>query len=74
MSNVISLKEKLEAWKLIYQKDEFQVYVSNCGRFKIHSGNKITCLDFFDSVFFLKELSEALEFTMDDMGMYNTNT
>jgi len=71
MSNVISLNEKLEVWKLIYTKDQFRVHLSSHGRFKIFSGSEITYFDFFDSVLFLKELSEALEYTM--CSMYKGN-
>jgi|GEM_PF-2105572 len=72
-SNVVSLQEKLEIWQRVYKKDELEVYISTHGRFKIYSGDKITQLDFFDSVSFLKELSESLEVMMGNMGMYNAN-
>lgn len=73
MSNVISIKDKLETWKLVYRKEKFAAYVSNHGRFKFHFENDVvaTKLEFFDSVFFLKELSSSLEIAMEDMGMYN---
>lgn len=71
MSNVVSLTEKREVWKPVYEKDQFRVHLSSHGRFKIFSGNEITHFDFFDSVTFLKELSEALELTM--CSMYNDN-
>lgn len=73
VNNVVSLKEKLEIWKLVYQRGDLRVDVSTHGRFKFHHGGNVTQLDFFDSVLLLKELSEALEITMDDMGMYNAN-
>jgi len=69
MSNVVSLVERREVWQSIYRKDGLQVQLSNHGRFKLISGNEITRLEFFDSVTFLKELSEALECTM--CSMYN---
>ena len=71
MSNVISLTEKREIWKDAYVKDGIRVMVSTHGRFKIYSGNEITHLEFFDSVSFLKELSESLEHVM--CSMYNGN-
>jgi hypothetical protein len=67
MSNVVSLVEKLEVWKPVYEKDNLRVHVSSHGKFKIYSGDKITQLEFFDSVTFLKELSEALEYVMCSM-------
>jgi len=69
MSNVVSLMEKREIWQSIYIKDGLRVQVSSHGRFKLMSGDKITQLEFFDSVTFLKELSEALERVM--CSMYN---
>lgn len=69
MSNVISLVERREIWQSIYRKDMLQVQISSHGRFKLISGDEITRLEFFDSVTFLKELSEALERTM--CSMYN---
>jgi hypothetical protein len=71
MSNVVSLTEKREVWKPVYEKDQLRVHLSSRGRFKIFSGNEITHFEFFDSVIFLKELSEALELTM--CSMYNDN-
>jgi hypothetical protein len=69
MSNVVSLMEKREVWQSIYVKDGLRVQISSHGRFKLTSGDKITQLEFFDSVTFLKELSEALERVM--CSMYN---
>jgi hypothetical protein len=69
MSNVVSLMEKREVWQSIYVKDGLRVQISSHGRFKLASGDKITQLEFFDSVTFLKELSEALERVM--CSMYN---
>ena len=71
MSNVISLVEKREVWKHAYTKDMMRIMVSTHGRFKIYNGSEITQLEFFDSVSFLKELSEALEQVM--CSMYNSN-
>ena len=69
MSNVVTLVEKLEVWKSVYEKDNLQVHISSHGKFKIYSGDKATQLEFFDSVMFLKELSGALEYVM--CSMYN---
>jgi len=71
MSNVVSLSEKREVWRPIYAKDGLRVHLSSHGRFKIFSGEEITQFEFFDSVTFLKELSEALELVM--CSMYNNN-
>jgi hypothetical protein len=71
MSNVVSLVEKREVWKPVFAKDQLRVHLSSHGRFKIYSGSEITQFDFFDSVTFLKELSEAMEHTM--CSMYNDN-
>ncbi len=71
MSNVISLVEKREIWKTIYTKDDLRVRLSSHGKFKIYHGDEATKLEFFDSVTFLKELSEALECVM--CSMYNNN-
>lgn len=71
MSNVVSLIERKEVWKPVYVKDNLHVQISNHGRFKLLSGDKITQLEFFDSVTFLKELSEALEYVM--CSMYSDN-
>ena len=78
MGKVISLQEKLETWKKVYEKSELCVYVSNHGKFRIiHSSLSLqsttTQLEFLDSVFFLKELSEALERAMLNMDLYNQN-
>lgn len=69
MSNVVSLTERREVWKPVYMKDGLRVQISSHGRFKLMSGHEITQLEFFDSVTFLKELSEALEHVM--CSMYN---
>jgi hypothetical protein len=69
MSNVVSLTERREVWKPVYTKDDLRVYISSHGRFKLFNGNEITQLEFFDSVSFLKDLSEALEYVM--CSMYN---
>lgn len=69
MSNVVSLVERKEVWKSIFVQDEFKVQISNHGRFKFINNLNNTVLEFFDSVTFLKELSEALENTM--CSMYN---
>jgi hypothetical protein len=69
MSNVVSLTERREIWQSIYAKEGLRVKVSSHGRFKLMSDDKITQLEFFDSVTFLKELSEALERVM--CSMYN---
>jgi len=69
MENVISLVERKEVWKEVFLKDGLRVQISNHGRFKFMNNSKITKLEFFDSVTFLKELSEALEHTM--CSMYN---
>lgn len=71
MSNVVSLTERREVWKEVFVKDRFHVRISSHGRFKLMSGSEITQLEFFDSVTFLKELSEALEHVM--CSMYNDN-
>ena len=71
MSNVISLIEKREIWKDAYAKDNMRIMISSHGRFKIYNGEELTKLEFFDSVTFLKELSEALEHVM--CSMYNGN-
>lgn len=71
MTNVVSLTEKREVWKPVYSKDGLRVHLSSHGRFKIFSGEEITRFEFFDSVTFLKELSEALEHVM--CSMYNDN-
>lgn len=71
MSNVVSLTERRETWKPVYQKDDLRIHISSHGKFKVYSGDEITQLEFFDSVNFLKELSEALEYVM--CGMYNNN-
>jgi hypothetical protein len=70
MSNVVSLAEKLETWKPVYDVGGLRVCISSHGKFKIYSGDKITQLEFFDSVTFLKQLSEALEYVMR-CPMYN---
>lgn len=67
MSNVIHLNERKEIWRSAYVKNGLHVQVSNHGRFKLSSEDKITQLEFFDSVTFLKELSESLENSMIDM-------
>ena len=69
MSNVVSLIERREVWKPVYIKDGLRIQISSHGRFKLMSGGEITQLEFFDSVTFLKELSEALEHVM--CAMYN---
>jgi len=69
MSNVVSLTERREVWKQVYHKDNLRVQISNHGRFKLLSNSEITHLEFFDSVTFLKELSESLEHVM--CSMYN---
>lgn len=69
MSNVVSLTERREVWSPVYMKDGLRVQISSHGRFKLMSGEEITQLEFFDSVTFLKELSEALERVM--CSMYN---
>ena len=71
MSNVVSLAERREVWKPAYANDKLRIQVSSHGRFKLIIGNEITQLEFFDSVSFLKELSEALEYVM--CSMYNDN-
>ena len=71
MSNVVSLTEKREVWKDAYRKDGIRIMISTHGRFKIYSKDEITQLEFFDSVSFLKELSEELERVM--CSMYNGN-
>lgn len=71
MSNVVSLVEKREVWKPVFVKDQLRIHLSSHGRFKIYSGDEITQFDFFDSVTFLKELSEAMEHIM--CSMYNDN-
>lgn len=73
MTKVISLKDRLEIWKRVYEKDALEVYVSNQGRFKIKHLNSITVLEFFDSIFFLKHLSESLEIMMLDMKLFKSN-
>jgi len=67
MSNVVSLEERREIWKPAYMKGGLQIQISNHGRLKLLSGGEITQLDFFDSVTFLKELSEAMERVMCSM-------
>lgn len=69
MSNIVSLTERKEVWKDVFVKDHLRVKISSHGRFKLMSGSEITQLEFFDSVTFLKELSEALEYVM--CSMYN---
>ena len=71
MSNVVSLTERREVWKPAYTNGKLRIQVSSHGRFKLISGNEITQLEFFDSVSFLKELSEALEYVM--CSMYSDN-
>lgn len=67
MSNIISIVEKLETWKVIYQKSNLQVKISSHGKFKFLNGNEIVQLEFFDSISFLKDLSKALESVMCSM-------
>lgn len=67
MSNIVSLADRRETWQSIYSKDGLRVHISNHGRFKLMHGDEIMQLEFFDSVAFLKELSEALERTMCSM-------
>jgi hypothetical protein len=69
MAKVISLVEKREVWHQVYRNGELCVHLSNHGKFKFFHGGEITQLEFFDSVSFLKELSEALESVM--CSMYN---
>lgn len=71
MAKVISLREKTETWKKVYSQGNFVVSVSNHGKFKFYNGKEITQLEFFDSVSFLKDLSDALEKEMGNMGLYN---
>lgn len=71
MGKVISLREKTETWKKIFSQGNFSVSISSHGKFKFYNGKEITQLEFFDSVSFLKDLSEALEKEMGNMKMYN---
>ena len=71
MAKVISIQERTEVWKSVYVQGNLEVFISNHGKFKLRNGKEITELEFFDSVTFLKDLSEALENVMGKMGMYN---
>lgn len=72
MGKVISLQERSEVWKKAYHFGNLEVFVSSHGKFKFRSGDHVTQLEFLDSVTFLKEMSDALEREMNQMGMYNS--
>lgn len=65
-NNVISIKDKLERWRLIYTAPDrdFTVYASTMGNLKINFSKKNQNgihLDFFESVRFMSDVSKGFE-------------
>ena len=63
-TNVISLQDRLEKWSTVYRSPtgEFTVRASNRGILKIDfDKSKVVCLDFFESVKFLSDVSKGFE-------------
>ena len=69
--NVISIRDRIERWKHIYTSPagNFKVSVSNMGKLKLEAASKEQiCLDFFESVCFMSEVSKGFEeMTLDSI-------
>lgn len=67
MCKVISLSDRLETWREIFSKEHISVSISSNGKFRFLNRKSSLELSFVDSVLFLKELSEAMEKTMNSL-------
>jgi hypothetical protein len=61
MSNVVSLADRSETWKLTYTLDKFRAYVSSRGRIKMMMGDEIITMDTIESVDFMGRVSKSFE-------------
>ena len=61
MSNVVSLADRSEVWKVSYEFGDMIAYVSTRGRIKITIGDRIVVMDTIQSVDFMGRISKEFE-------------
>jgi hypothetical protein len=60
-TNVVSLRDRLETWKMPWSHDNMSVGVSSNGRMRIEVDGKVIYLDTVEAVGFMSKVSEAYE-------------
>lgn len=70
-NNVISIRDRIERWKHVYTSPagNFKVFASSMGKIKLEASSKEQiCLDFFESVRFMSDVSKGFEeMTLDSI-------
>jgi hypothetical protein len=60
-TNVVSLRDRLETWKMPWSNDNMSVGVSSNGRMRIEIDGKVAYLDTVEAVGFMSKVSETYE-------------